>query len=72
MPDVVELRALRLTKVRQTKVGQDAVQNLPVQSVNQRPGLCARHHLRHGGCVAVAPGQGKGVAIHLRVALLHF
>ena len=42
-----------------------------MQVVDERPAQFARHHARHGRPVAVAPGAGEGVAIHLRDQARH-
>ena len=57
--------------MRQAKVRQQAVEDEAVQLVDARPAQCAAAHALHGGLVAVAPGQGEGVGVHLRVERLH-
>ncbi len=71
MPDPVERGALGLGHAVQPKLRQDAVQNAAVQRIHTGPAQLALAHQVHRRLVALAPGQCKGVAIHLRMALGH-
>ncbi|MNT44951.1 hypothetical protein D3C72_1815010 [compost metagenome] len=55
----------------QTKFRQDSVQNAAVQCIDAHPSQGAVAYLLHGGPVAFAPRQGKGIAIDLWITLCH-
>jgi len=71
VPHAVEVLALGLAQMREAKARQQAVEDEAVQVVNARPAQFTAAHALHGGLVAVAPGEGESVGVHLRVERLH-
>jgi hypothetical protein len=63
--------AFGFAQMRQAKARQQAVEDAAVQLVDARPAQFTAAHALHGGLVAVAPGQGEGVGVHLGVERLH-
>ncbi len=59
MPHAVEVHAIRLTQVRQTKLWQQVFQYQTVKFVNARPAQLARAHTGHRGLIARSPREGR-------------